>query len=432
MVRNSRCVDPLLILGYEIDVTPPATPGIPDMQISSDTGTQTDDNLTNVNTPSFDVVCLEIGSTINFYSGADVITSYACTAIGPAVITIAPALVDGVYDFTYTETDSFGNESLESPVLQIEIDTLITTTTINVPTNGMPVAGIVDSGATVLVTTPSGSMCTTIADVGGNYSCILTPGPVHGENITTTATDIFGNTSSATGIAGIDTYAPMSPTIDSLLGGETTITGIGEYLSIITLVDIACTNAPVVVNAGGVWSCDVVLGDAPQAGDTVTATATDSAGNSSTGTFTIPKNTGGKKRPQLELDEIFGNNTEYTNSSTDTVVPTVDNPFNGNMCESNLLIHNNMKNGDTDGRYGSYEKGIVTEVKLLQGHMNRLLVDDYGQQASGPVDGYFRSLTKRGVERLQLKLNQLLPDMKPLVIDGIVGPFTKEAINQSC
>ena len=91
-----------------------------------------------------------------------------------------------------------------------------------------------------------------------------------------------------------------------------------------------------------------------------------------------------------------------------------------------------MRNGDTDGRYSSYNQGTVTQIKLLQTHMNRLLQDDYGNQASGPIDGYFRSLTKLGVERLQKKLNQLLPTMKPLVIDGVVGPFTKSAINSSC
>ena len=64
--------------------------------------------------------------------------------------------------------------------------------------------------------------------------------------------------------------------------------------------------------------------------------------------------------------------------------------------------------------------------------MNRLLLDEYGNQASGPIDGIFGPLTKQGVQRLQTRLNQLLPDITPLVIDGIVGPLTKEAINMSC
>ena len=45
----------------------------------------------------------------------------------------------------------------------------------------------------------------------------------------------------------------------------------------------------------------------------------------------------------------------------------------------------------------------------------------------------FRSKTKTGVERLQTKLNTLLKGkIVPLSIDGVVGPFTRAAINMSC
>ncbi len=112
--------------------------------------------------------------------------------------------------------------------------------------------------------------------------------------------------------------------------------------------------------------------------------------------------------------------------------PTEDNPFGGNQCPANLIIHDFMKYGNTNGDHSSYNGGNVTEIDILQGHMNRLLLDEYGNQASGPIDGIFLSLTHRGVERLQTQLNQLLPDITPLKIDGIVGPKTRAAINMSC
>jgi peptidoglycan hydrolase-like protein with peptidoglycan-binding domain len=112
--------------------------------------------------------------------------------------------------------------------------------------------------------------------------------------------------------------------------------------------------------------------------------------------------------------------------------PTESNPFGGTQCSTELIISDNMKKGDRNSKYSSYNKGIVTQVNILQGHMNRLLLDEYGNQASGPVDGIFGPLTKRGVERLQNRLNQLFPAMIPLSLDGIVGPFTKAAINNSC
>jgi lysozyme family protein len=96
-----------------------------------------------------------------------------------------------------------------------------------------------------------------------------------------------------------------------------------------------------------------------------------------------------------------------------------------------FIISDFMKYGDTNGEYSSYNQGIVTEVSILQSHINRILADEY-TQAAGPVDIWFRSKTKLGVERIQAKLNQLLPNMVPLDIDGIVGPFTRAAINNSC
>jgi hypothetical protein len=116
----------------------------------------------------------------------------------------------------------------------------------------------------------------------------------------------------------------------------------------------------------------------------------------------------------------------------DIIKPTEQNPFNGRLCSEDRIIHDFMKYGDTNGKYSSYNNGIVTEISILQSHINRLLKDEYGEQAAGPVDIWFRSKTKEGVRRLQKRLNQLLPNMVPLVIDGIVGPFTREAINHSC
>ena len=132
-------------------------------------------------------------------------------------------------------------------------------------------------------------------------------------------------------------------------------------------------------------------------------------------------------------DTRFGRHTPSWcryGSAVDSDIPAT-NPFGGVLCSEELRIHDNMKQGDVNGIYSSYNKGIVTEVSLLQSHINRLLTDDYSQ-AAGPVDIWFGSQTKRGVERLQIKLNQLQGDRTPLVVDGIVGTYTKAAINMSC
>ena len=70
-------------------------------------------------------------------------------------------------------------------------------------------------------------------------------------------------------------------------------------------------------------------------------------------------------------------------------------------------------------------------MNLLQAHINRILAAQYNQ-AAGPTDGIFGKLTKRGVERLQVALNSILKPIPKLKIDGVVGPFTRDAINNSC
>lgn len=105
--------------------------------------------------------------------------------------------------------------------------------------------------------------------------------------------------------------------------------------------------------------------------------------------------------------------------------------FDSGPCPAELLITDNMKRGDRDGGYGDYNKGVVKQVALLQAHINRILVTTY-KEAAGPVDGIYGPLTEQGVKRLQIALNNIVKPTPLLVIDGVVGPFTKIAINNSC
>jgi parallel beta-helix repeat protein len=101
------------------------------------------------------------------------------------------------------------------------------------------------------------------------------------------------------------------------------------------------------------------------------------------------------------------------------------------VCPANLIIHDFMKDGDRNGKYSNYNKKVITEVNILQAHINRILKSQYNQ-AAGPVDGIFKSKTKLGVIRLQTALNSILKPVPVLKLDGIVGPYTREAINKSC
>ena len=100
------------------------------------------------------------------------------------------------------------------------------------------------------------------------------------------------------------------------------------------------------------------------------------------------------------------------------------------FCDS-AFFTNFMKQKDIDGKYSTYYDGTVTEVSKLQGFVNKLFIFEY-LQASGPVDSIFGPLTKQGVVRLQNLLNRAMNLDEDLDVDGIVGPFTRSAINDFC
>ena len=105
--------------------------------------------------------------------------------------------------------------------------------------------------------------------------------------------------------------------------------------------------------------------------------------------------------------------------------------FGSGVCPAILTITDNLKNGARNGQYNSYNHGVVSQVDVLQKQLNRVLAASYNQ-AAGPVDGKFGPLTKLGVERLQMALNNILKPNPLLTIDGVIGPFTRMTLNNSC
>ncbi|MGM8933243.1 Ig-like domain-containing protein, partial [Salinicola halophyticus] len=96
---------------------------------------------------------------------------------------------------------------------------------------------------------------------------------------TLTVEDAAGNAAEFTDTATLDTVAPNAPTIDPTNGDD--ITGTAEVGSTVTVTDADgnVVGEPILVGDDGIWT---VTPDTPLAdGDTVTATATDPAGNSS-------------------------------------------------------------------------------------------------------------------------------------------------------
>ncbi|MBI3072429.1 MAG: hypothetical protein HYY84_09975 [Deltaproteobacteria bacterium] len=111
-------------LSITIDTTPLSTPGAPDLIASSDTGASSTDNITGATTPTFNGSGAPASATVRLYaSGAPVATT---TADGTGAYTVtSSALAEGDYLFTARAVDTAGNESADSPVLAVTIDSLV-------------------------------------------------------------------------------------------------------------------------------------------------------------------------------------------------------------------------------------------------------------------------------------------------------------------
>ncbi|AYY53832.1 BapA/Bap/LapF family large adhesin [Acinetobacter baumannii] len=169
----------------------------------------------------------------------------------------------------------------------------------------------------------------TLAD---NTLPVLADGP---HTITVTATDAAGNVGTDTGVVTVDTVAPAAPVIDPVNGTDP-ITGTAEPGSTVTVTYPDGTTATVVAGTDGSWSVPNPgnLVD----GDTVTATATDPAGNTSLpGTGTVSADI---TAPVVALDDVL------TNDSTPALTGTVSDPTATVVVNVDGVDYPAVNNGD--------------------------------------------------------------------------------------
>ncbi|WP_171338875.1 Ig-like domain-containing protein, partial [Acinetobacter baumannii] len=225
-------------------------------------------------------------------------------------------LVDGD-TVTATATDPAGNTSLPgtgtvsaditAPV--VALDDVLTndstpalTGTVNDPTATV----VVNVDGVDYPAVNNGDGTWTLAD---NTLPTLADGP---HTITVTATDAAGNVGNDTAVVTIDTVAPNAPVLDPINATDP-VSGQAEPGSTVTVTYPDGTTATVVAGTDGSWSVPNPgnLVD----GDTVTATATDPAGNTSLpGTGTVSADI---TAPVVALDDVL------TNDSTPALTGTV-------------------------------------------------------------------------------------------------------------
>ncbi|MDH1263528.1 Ig-like domain-containing protein [Pseudomonas sp. GD03944] len=158
------------------------------------------------------------------------------------------------------------------------------------PSDGSLLRGVTEGGATVVISTGSGTVLATVtADPGGNWTYTPTPPLLHDTAISVTASDALGNTSTPA-VGTVDSVAPDAPTIQPSQG--VTLQGTAEANSEVTLTFVSQGN-PVTVTViadgpGGAWT--YTPQPALPNGTTVSVVATDASGNSSASASTVTDN----------------------------------------------------------------------------------------------------------------------------------------------
>ncbi|MGQ1591653.1 BapA/Bap/LapF family large adhesin [Acinetobacter baumannii] len=322
-----------------------------------------EDVSTNDNTPA-------LTGTVSDPSATVVVTidgvDYPAVNNGDGTWTLAdntlPVLIDGPHTVTVTATDAAGNKGTDTGVVTVDtaapntgtvnfsIDSVTADNVINASeaAGNITVTGVLknvpgDAANTVVTVVINGQTYTATVDSTAGIWTVSVPGSdLTADTDKTidakvTFTDAAGNSSSVndTQTYTIDTVAPNAPVLDPINATDP-VSGQAEPGSTVTVTYPDGTTATVVAGTDGSWSVPNPgnLVD----GDTVTATATDPAGNTSLpGTGTVSADI---TAPVVALDDVL------TNDSTPALTGTVNDPTATVVVNVDGVDYPAVNNGD--------------------------------------------------------------------------------------
>ena len=293
------------------DTTPPAAPVL---GLTSDTGISDTDKITKSGVVK--VGGLENGATWEYSTNG----GGSWTHGTGNTITFTG---DGSKSVSVRQTDAAGNRGPNSEFFTFTLDMSTPTPLVNAVSSddrvnaaekdaGVTVSGTAEAGASVVVSW--GAVSKTVTATGGNWSASFLSGEMPADASTTisaVATDVAGNVSEAGARAvAVDTVAPATPVIDMVAGNDiidatertdtVTVTGTMEAGSTVTLNGQTTT---VVDGTHWRYVLDAAAIDAfGQGPETLTAMATDAAGNpSAAGTRNITVDTVAPATPAFDV-----------------------------------------------------------------------------------------------------------------------------------
>ncbi len=277
----------------------------------------------------------EAGATVVVTIDGTVVGTTTADASGNWSLPVTAALSEGEHSLIATATDAAGNTAQDTVSFTIDTSTSVA---ISTPTDGQAlqsltqVTGTAEAGATVVVTIDGTVVGTTTADASGNWSLPVTAALSEGEHsLIATATDAAGNTAQDTVSFTIDTstsVAISTPTDGQALQSLTQVTGTAEPGATVVVTIDGTVVGTTTADQDGNWTLTL---DAPldDGNHSLTATATDAAGNTAqaTVTFTVDSHTSAAVTITAPLDgSTVTGVTELSGTAEPgaTVVITID------------------------------------------------------------------------------------------------------------
>ncbi|WP_053066700.1 Ig-like domain repeat protein [Archangium gephyra] len=249
--------------------------------------------LVNTSTPTL-AGTAEPGSTVTVSLDGTPVGTATTDALGLWSLVVGSPLYEGPYTATAISVDGAGNTSPASEPRGFTVDTtapavpFLTAPAAFVNATRPTLSGFAEPGITVTVKVDGTPAGTVTADFSGNWSLISTLTLAEGvHTATATTTDVAGNTSesSTARTFTVDTVAPPVPTLTAPAALVTTTTtpvfsGTAEANSTVAVRVDGSLVGTVTAEASGNWSL-TPASSLTQGAHTATATATDTAGNTS-------------------------------------------------------------------------------------------------------------------------------------------------------
>ncbi|MFL5347471.1 MAG: adventurous gliding motility protein AgmC [Hyalangium sp.] len=345
---------------FIVDTTLPAAPVV----LTPANGSHTNDT-----TPAYSGTA-EAGTTVKVYVDNVAVGTTTADASGDWTFTQPTPLAEGAHSVSATGTDAAGNTSGSSNTNTFNVDvTAPSAPVVSTPANGSHTndttpaySGTAEAGSTVTVIVDGVTVGTSTADSSGNWSFTPTTPLADGSHtVSATATDAAGNTSpsSATNTFTVDTSLPSAPVVLTPADGSRTndttpaYTGTAEAGSTVTVIVDGSAVGTTTAAANGSWSLTPAT-PLTEGSHTVSATATDAAGNTSPSSAT---------------------NT-FTVDLTPPAAPVVSTPANGAIISDNTPTYT-----------GTAEAGSTVTVIVDGTAVGTTMADSSGNWSFTPITG---------------------------------------------